>query len=142
MLYCVGMNRHNLIIFAHDYSSYIWGESSTETFIICVWCFAGSLYKLDVACGKPARRRYCMGAKFSCISSLHAYSYIQQSGRNLQTMNAKNTKKSQIHENADANITCDFGDGDISRYRSRFTHTHGQYVTTISGETTMHSDIT
>ena len=27
----------------------------------------------------------------------------------------KNTNKSQIHENADANITCDFGDGDISR---------------------------
>ena len=48
---------------------------------------------LHVACGNPARRRYCMGAKFSCISSSHAYSYIQQSGRNLQTMNAKNTKK-------------------------------------------------
>ena len=30
-------------------------------------------------------------------------------------MNVKNTKKSPIHENADANITCDFGDGDISR---------------------------
>ena len=28
-------------------------------------------------------------------------------------------KKSTIHENADANITCDFGDGDISRSRSR-----------------------
>ena len=45
-------------------------------------------------------------------------------------MNAKNTKKSLIHENADANITCYFGDGDISRSRSRFTHTrkhtHGQ----------------
>ena len=39
------------------------------------------------------RRCYCMGAKFSCISSLLAYSYIQQSGRNLQTMNAKNTKQ-------------------------------------------------
>ena len=35
-------------------------------------------------------------------------------------------KKSPIHENADANITCDFGDGDISRSRSRFTHVHGQ----------------
>ena len=33
-------------------------------------------------------------------------------------------KKSPIHENADANITCDFGDGDISRSKSRFTHTH------------------
>ena len=29
----------------------------------------------------------------SCISSLHAYSYIQQSGRSVKTMNAKNTKK-------------------------------------------------
>ena len=36
----------------------------------------------------------------------------------------KYEKKSQIHENADANITCDFGDGDISRSRSRFPHTH------------------
>ena len=27
-------------------------------------------------------------------------------------------KKLPIHENADANITCDFGDGDISRSRS------------------------
>ena len=26
-----------------------------------------------------------------------------------------NTKKSAIHENADANITCDFVDSDISR---------------------------
>ena len=34
-------------------------------------------------------------------------------------MNAKNMKKSPIHENADANITCDFGDGDISRSRSQ-----------------------
>ena len=33
-------------------------------------------------------------------------------------MNPKNSKKSLIHENADANITCDFGDGDISRSRS------------------------
>ena len=33
-------------------------------------------------------------------------------------------KKSPIHENADANITCDFGDGDISRSWSRLSHTH------------------
>ena len=26
--------------------------------------------------------------------------------------------------NADANITCDFGDGDISHSRSRLPHTH------------------
>ena len=30
-------------------------------------------------------------------------------------MNPKNTKNSPIHENADANITCNFRDGDISR---------------------------
>ena len=89
---------------------------------------------LHVLCGKPARRRYCMhGCKdqfappptttVSCINSLHAYSYIQQSGRCVKTMNAKNTKKSLIHENADANITCDFGDGDISHFRSQLPHT-------------------
>ena len=44
-----------------------------------------------------------------------AYSYIQQSGRSVKSMNAKNMNKSPIHENADANITCDFGDGDIIR---------------------------
>ena len=33
-------------------------------------------------------------------------------------------KKALIHENADANITCDFGDGDTSRSRSRLPHTH------------------
>ena len=60
----------------------------------------------------------------SCISSLHAYSYIQQSGRSVKTMNAKNTKKSPVHENADANITCDFGDGDISRSRNRLPASH------------------
>ena len=63
--------------------------------------------QLDVTCGKPARRRYCMhGCKVqsaptttvSCISS-HAYSYIQQSGRSVKIMNAK---KSTIHENVDA----------------------------------------
>ena len=42
-------------------------------------------------------------------------------------MNPKNTKKSPIHENADANITCDFGDSDISRlgvaYLTHVIHT-------------------
>ena len=91
------------------------------------------LQTLDVARRTPARRRYCMhGCKVqsaptttvSCINSLHAYSYIQQSGHSVKTMNAKNTKKSQVHENADANITCYFGDDDISRFRSRLPHTH------------------
>ena len=58
----------------------------------------------------------------SVACSLHAYSFIQQSSRSVKTMNAKNTKKSTIHENADANITCDFGDGAISRFRSRLLH--------------------
>ena len=39
-----------------------------------------------------------------------------ESGRNLKNINPKNTsKKSPIHENADASITCDFCDVDISR---------------------------
>ena len=61
---------------------------------------------------------------------IHAYSYIQQSGHSVKSMNAKNTKKSLIHDNADANITCDFGDGDISRSRSRskFFAKHTDYV--------------
>ena len=46
-------------------------------------------------------------------------------------MNVKNTTKTPIHENADANITCDVGEADISRYRSRSglhtnTHTHAR----------------
>ena len=65
--------------------------------------------------------------------SLHAYSYIQQSGRSVKSMPAKNTKKSPIHENVDANITCDFGDGDISRFRSWLPHTRpgGHIVSSI-----------
>ena len=39
-------------------------------------------------------------------------------------MNPQNSKKSPIHENADANITCDFGDGDISRSRSFLSNTY------------------
>ena len=48
-------------------------------------------------------------------------------------MNAKNTKKSPIHENANANITCEFGDGDISRFRSRLSHTRpdGNIISSI-----------
>ena len=76
---------------------------------------------------RPCITVYCMhGCKVQsspttaviCISSLHAYSYIQQSGHSVKTMNSKNMKKSPIHENADANITCDFVDGDISRFSS------------------------
>ena len=51
-------------------------------------------------------------------------------------MNAKNTKKSRIHENADANITCDFGDGDISRigvgcHTHMASHTHSDISSII-----------
>ena len=68
-------------------------------------------------------------ANITC--NLHAYSYIQQSGRSIKSMNAKNTKKSLIHENADANITCNFGDVDISCSRSRLPHgqTHAHTAT-------------
>ena len=38
-------------------------------------------------------------------------------------MNPKIRKKSPIHENPDANITCDFGDGDISRSMSFLSNT-------------------
>ena len=44
-------------------------------------------------------------------------------------MNPKNSKKSPIHENADANITCDFGDGDISRSRSFLSTTGLNHAT-------------
>ena len=37
---------------------------------------------------------------------------------------AKIRRKKPIHENADASITCDFGDVDISRSSSQLTHTH------------------
>ena len=47
-------------------------------------------------------------------------------------MNPKNTKKSPIHKNADTNITCDFGDGDISRlgvaYLTHAIHNYLDYV--------------
>ena len=48
-------------------------------------------------------------------------------------MNVKIRKKSLIHENADANITCDFVDGDISRSSSRLPHTRtdGHIVSSI-----------
>ena len=68
-------------------------------------------------------------------SFMHAYSYIQQIGRSAKSMNPKNTKKSPIHKNACANITCDFGDGDINRSRSRLPHrptpVHTYIVTSI-----------
>ena len=42
-------------------------------------------------------------------------------------------KTSPIHENTDANITCDFGDGDISRCRCRLPHAQiGNIVSSIS----------
>ena len=52
--------------------------------------------------------------------------YSTKCGRNLKTMTAQNTKKSLIHENADSNITCEFGDGDINRSRSRLGEGRGR----------------
>ena len=54
-------------------------------------------------------------------------------------MNPKNSKKSLIHENADANITCDFGDGDISRSRSFLSNTYRRERTTTQ-KTDSHVD--
>ena len=49
-----------------------------------------------------------------------------------QNMNPKNTKKkSPIHMNADTNITCDFGDGDISHLGVAYlTHAIHTYIAT------------
>ena len=50
-----------------------------------------------------------------------------KSGRCVKSMNPKNMIKSPIHENADAIITCDFGDSDISRVGvAEQTHVHIQ----------------
>ena len=52
---------------------------------------------------------------------------LVKSGRCVKRMNPKNTIKSPIHENVDENITCDFGDGDISRLGvANQTHVHIQ----------------
>ena len=55
-----------------------------------------------------------------------------KSGRSAKNMNQKNTKKSPIHENANANITCDFGDGDFSRlgvaYQTHVIHNYLDYI--------------
>ena len=47
-------------------------------------------------------------------------------------INPKNTKKAAIHENGDANITCNFRDGDISRLAVAYlTHAiHTRYIAT------------
>ena len=47
-------------------------------------------------------------------------------------MNPKNTKQSAIHENVDANITCNFRDGHISRLGVGYlTHAiHTRYIHT------------
>ena len=58
---------------------------------------------------------------------------------NLKNMNHKNSrKKSPIRENADANITCDFGDGNISRSRSFLSNT---CTIGANGRTNPHSHV-
>ena len=71
----------------------------------------------------PAAGSLHHDADFAREVSSHAYSCIQLRGRSIKTMNANNTKESSFHENADANVTCHFGEGDISRCRSML---HGQ----------------
>ena len=74
----------------------------------------------------------CMGAKSNPPPQPPSVRmHIHQSGRSVKTMNAKNTKKSPIHESADANITCDFGDGNISRFKSRLPNTRTHIVSSI-----------
>ena len=55
-------------------------------------------------------------------------------------MNPKNTKKSPIHDNADANITCDIGDGDISRlgvaYLTYVIHNYLDYTKIVTNART------
>ena len=64
-----------------------------------------------------------MGEKSASPMHIHIFNKLAVK---LKTMNAKTTKKSPIHENADANIICDFGDGLISRSRTRLPHTRTQ----------------
>ena len=58
---------------------------------------------------------------------------IQQTRHNLKNLNPKNTKKSPIHENADANTTCNFSDSDISLLGVAYlTHVCDTYYTYIA----------
>ena len=79
----------------------------------------------------------CWPALFDSQPPIADTAAVNQTRHNLKNMNPKNLrKKSPIHENVDANITCDFGDGDISRlgvaylthvthvYMARRPHTH------------------
>ena len=57
-------------------------------------------------------------------------------------MNPQNSrKKSTIHENTDANITCDFGDGDISRSRSFLSTTGLNHATNIPHPTNINNPL-
>ena len=66
---------------------------------------------------------------------MHVYPACK-SGRCVKSRNLKNTKISPIHENADANITCDFGDGDISRlgvaYQTHVIHNYLDYIKIVT----------
>ena len=60
----------------------------------------------------------------------------------------KYEKKSPIQENADVHITCDFGDGDISRSRSRFNNNNNNKLgisiapyTNVVALSALHSNI-
>ena len=76
----------------------------------------------------------------SCISEPHFYCMhihiFNKVAVALKVWMPKLRKKSPIHENTDANITCDFGDGDIRHLGVGFhthtaSHTHKQTHTHI-----------
>ena len=72
--------------------------------------------------------QHCYDAPPTNDKALHAPLASAGHRACLKNMNPKNTKKSLIHENADANKTCDFSDGDISRFRSCLSNTRDTYV--------------
>ena len=59
------------------------------------------------------------GRRTERIACIFIYSTKWLQHKNYECQ--KYEKKSLIHENADANITCDFGAGDIRHYMSRFS---------------------
>ena len=61
-------------------------------------------------------------ARRRCL--VHVYPACKKWPLRTKYESQKYEKKSPIHENVDAKITCDFGDGDINRSRSRLPHTY------------------
>ena len=57
---------------------------------------------LHVACGNPARQRYCMGEKFSCIRAHRMHIHIFNKVAVRKNYECQKYEKILIHENADA----------------------------------------